>query len=345
MTRSASRSASLSSPLGSSTTRRSVLNSIVAATLATLALHPLESLAQDNWPARPIRLICGYPAASSPDLQARLIAEPLSRALGQPVVVENKPGAGGNIGADLIAKAADGYTIGIVGNGPLTSAPFLYAKLPYDPAKDFAPIALVGSAPLVWVAPKPAVTGSAADYVKSVKAAGDKANYGSIGAGSGGHLGMELINEALGLKPVHVPFPGGPQILNAMLAGEIQMTLLPGSTVAPHVQGGKLAAVAVTSAQRSPLSPGVPSMTELGAKDVDIEVWNAIVAPSKMPAAHQAKLAAEIAKILNTKEIKDKLFQLGWKVDDPSPKAVADRIKSDTALYGRLIKAKGYKLD
>jgi tripartite-type tricarboxylate transporter receptor subunit TctC len=325
------------------TSRLQCLASALA--LSALGATPFGALAQDAWPTRAIRLICGYPAASSPDLQARLLAEPLSKALGQPVVVENKPGAGGNIGADLLAKTTDDHTIAIIGNGPLTSAPFLYAKLPYDPMKDFAPIALVGSAPLVWVAPKAAVTGSPADYVKSVKAAGDKANFGSIGAGSGSHLGMELISEALGLKPVHVPFPGGPQILNAMLAGEIQMTLLPGSTVAPHVKSGKLAAVAVTSAERSPLSPELPSMKEIGAPGVNIEVWNAIMAPAKMPAAHQAKLNAEIAKILNTKEMKEKLLQLGWKVEDTSARTVADRMKSDTALYGRLIKAKGIKLD
>jgi tripartite-type tricarboxylate transporter receptor subunit TctC len=130
-----------------------------------------------------------------------------------------------------------------------------------------------------------------------------------------------------------------------MLAGEIQITLLPPSTVAPHVQSGKLAAIAVTSAQRSPLSPDVPSMAEIGAKGVNVEVWNAIMAPAKMPAAHQAKLNAEIAKILNDKQIRDKLLQLGWKVEDTSTKAAAERIASDTALYGKLIKAKGYKLD
>src|SRR5258706_16475137 len=171
--------------------RRAALGSL----LALLAGAPVASFAQDAWPTRPIRLICGYPAGTSPDLQARLLAEPLSKALGQPVVVENKPGASGNIGADMIAKADDGHTIGIIGNGPLTSSKFLYAKLPYDPSKDFAPIVLVGTAPLVWVAPKDAVTGSVADYIKSVKAAGDKVNYGSIGAGSGSHLAMELIKE------------------------------------------------------------------------------------------------------------------------------------------------------
>ena len=325
--------------------RRTLLKrAAIGVALAAMALPPVAAYAQTAWPTRPIKLICGYPAGSSPDLQARLLAEPLGKALGQPVVVENKPGAGGNIGADLISKGDD-HTIGIVGNGPLTSAKFLYAKLPYDPQKELAPIVLVGTAPLVWVAPKAAVTGSAADYIKAVKAQGDKANYGSIGAGSGGHLGMELISEALGLKPVHVPFPGGPQILNGMLGGEIQMTLLPGSTVAPLVQSGKLAAVAVSSSARSPMSPDLPSMSELGAKGVNIEVWNAIMAPARMPAANQAKLNAEIAKILNTKETKDKLLQLGWKVEDTSTKSLVDRIQSDTTTYGTLIKAKGYKLD
>ena len=325
--------------------RRKILSALTLGTTLAALSASMSVVAQDKWPTRPIRLICGYPAASSPDLQARLLAEPLSKALGVPVVVENKPGAGGNIGADLLAKTTDDHTIAIIGNGPLTSAPFLYAKLPYAPAKDFVPIALVGSAPLVWVAPKSAVTGSPADYVKSVKAAGDKANYGSIGAGSGGHLGMELISETLGLKPVHVPFPGGPQILNAILAGDVQMTLLPESTVAPHIKSGKLAAIAVSTTERTPLAPEIASMKEIGAPGINVEVWNAIMAPAKMPAAHQQKLNAEIGKILNTKEIKDKLDQYGWKVEDTSQKSLADRIARDTDLYGKLIKAKGYKLD
>lgn len=327
--------------------RRFLKRAGISVALTALAAEPLTVLAQSAaaWPARPLRIIAGYPSGSSPDLQARLLAELLAKPLGQPVIVENRPGASGNIGAELIAKAEDGYTIGIIGNGPLTSSRFLYTKLGYDPIKDFAPIALVGSAPLVWVAPKSAVTGSIADYIKSVKAVGDKINYGSIGAGSGGHLGMELIKERLGLQAVHIPFAGGPAILNAMLGGTIQITLLPGSTVAPFVQSGKLAAIAVTTSERSPLEPDVASMTEIGAKGVNIEVWNAIMAPARMPEAHQARLNAEIARILQSKEVKEKLLQLGWKVEDTSPKALADRIKSDTALYGALITARGIKLD
>ena len=325
--------------------RRTLLKVLAITAAALPALTASNAFAQAAWPTRPIKLICGYPAGSSPDLQARLLADPLSKALGQPVVVDNKPGAGGNIGADLLAKSTDDHTIAIIGNGPLTSAPSLYTKLAYDPSKDFAPIALVGAAPIVWVVPKAALTGSGTEYIKWLKGTGDKSNFGSIGAGSGGHLGMELIKDSTGVNPVHVPFPGGPQILNAMLSGEIQMTLLPYSTVLPHIQSGKLAPVAVTSAERSPLSPEISSMAEVGVTGVNIEVWNAIMAPVKMPAAHQMKLNAEIAKILQSKEMKDKLFQLGWQVGDTSPKALADRIQSDTALYGKLIKAKGYKLD
>ena len=262
------------------------------------------------WPAKPIRLVVGYPSGSSPDVQARLLVEPLSKALGQPVVVDNRPGAGGNIGADLIAKAEDGHTIGVVGNGPLTSSRHLYPKLPYDPIKDLAPVALIGTAPLVWTVAKPAngASLSGAQYVAQARAEGERLAYGSIGAGSGGHLGMELLKLRLGIAPLHVPFSGGPPILNAMMGGQVQMTLLPASTVMPLVQAGKLDAIAVTSAQRSPLAPTLPGMQELGAKGVNIEVWNAVMAPAKMPAAHLARLRTELEKIIGAREVRQKLF-------------------------------------
>jgi len=319
----------------------------LASALLGLALLPLWAQAQnaETWPSKALRIVVGYPSGSSPDVQARLLAEPLSRALGQPVIVDNKPGAGGNIGADVTAKAGDGHTIGVIGNGPLTSAKFLYAKLPYDPQKDLAPITLIGSAPLVWVATKSDKAVTAAEFIRQARASGDKLAYGSIGAGSGGHLGMELVKESLGLNPLHVPFAGGPAILNAMLGNQVQMTLLPGSTVMPLVQSGKLQAIAVTSATRSTLLPDLPSMQELDAKGVNIEVWNAVMAPAQMPAAHQARLNSELAKILQSPEISQKLFQQGWKVGDTSASALAQRIKSDTTLYGDLIAKKNIKLD
>lgn len=327
------------------TSRRATLTRVTLAGLA-LATPTFTALAQTPaWPTKAIRLIVGYPSGSSPDMQARLIAEPLSRALGQPVIVDNKPGASGNIGADMIAKADDDHTIGVIGNGPLTSSKFLYAKLPYDPLKDFAPIALIGSAPLVWVVAKSPASGSTMDYIKQARADGDKSSYGSIGPGSGGHLGMELLKQALGINPLHVPFNGGPPILNAMMGGQVQMTLLPSSTVMPMVQSGKLDAIAVTSARRSPLAPTLPSMDEVGAKGVNIEVWNAVMAPARMPAAHQARLAVELEKILSSRDMRQKLFLQGWKVDDTSPKALAQRIAQDTATYRGVIERNKIRID
>jgi tripartite-type tricarboxylate transporter receptor subunit TctC len=325
------------------TTRRSF--TALAASLLAAAALPASAQTGSDWPTRPLRIIVGYPAGSSPDMQARLLLDPLAKALGQPVIVENKPGASGNIGADALAKADDGHTIGVIGNGPLTSSKFLYAKLPYDTAKDFAPIALIGSAPLVWVATNSSAAQTPAEYIKATQAAGSKLAYGSIGSGSGGHLAMELIKDTLKIDPLHVPFSGGPAILNAMLGGQVQMTLLPNSTVAPMVQAGKLRAIAVSSAARSPLAPELPSMLELGAPGINIEVWNAVMAPAKMPAAHQAKLNAALGKILNTPDVKQKLFVQGWKVEDTSQATLAQRIQADTKLYGDLIRKKDIKLE
>jgi len=319
--------------------------------LCSLALglglcHAAMAQTGGTWPTKPIRMIVGYPAGSSPDVQARLLTEPLSKALGQPVVVENKPGAGGNIGADLIAKADDGHTIGIVGNGPLTSSKYLYPKLPYDPIKDLAPVALVGSAPLVWTVAKPAQgTVTAAQYIEKARREGDRLAYGSIGAGSGGHLGMELLKLRLGIKPLHVPFNGGPAILSAIVGQQVQMTLLPASTVMPLVQAGKLDAIAVTSAQRSPLAPTLPAMEELGAKGVNIEVWNAVMAPAKMQPAHLARLRTELEKIIGARDMRQKLLVQGWRVDDVSAKALAQRIQQDSAVYADVIARNNIRLD
>lgn len=312
---------------------------------AFLGLTVLSAQAADAWPVKPIRIIVGFAAGSSPDVQARLLAEPLARALGQSVVVDNRPGAGSNIGADAVAKADDGHTIGVIGNGPLTSSKFLYAKLPYDPATDFAPIALIGTAPLVWVTAKPVAERSVASFISQLKAEGDRQAYGSVGAGSGGHLGMELLKQELGIAPIHVPFNGGPAILNAIIGGQVQMTLLPASTVSALVQAGKLEALAVTSAKRTPLAPNLPSMEEIGAKGVNIEVWNAVMAPARMPQAHRERLSQELEKILSSREIRQKLFLQGWQVDDPSAQALATRMQQDTRIYRDIIARNKIKVD
>jgi tripartite-type tricarboxylate transporter receptor subunit TctC len=227
----------------------------------------------------------------------------------------------------------------------LTSSPFLYAKLPYNPATDFAPIALIGSAPLVWVTAKSSTERSVAASISQLQSEGDKQAYGSVGAGSGGHLGMELIKQALRIQPLHVPFNGGPAILNAMLGGQVQMALLPTSTVNPLLQAGKLEALAVSSAQRSPLAPTLASMEEIGAKGVNIEVWNAVMAPARLPAEHQARLSHELEKILTTRDMRQKLFLQGWRVDDVSAKGLAQRIQHDTRTYRDIIERNHIKID
>lgn len=316
----------------------------VALASLSIAVTPYAQSA-DGWPSQPIKIIVGFAPGSSPDLQARMLAQPLSAALGQPVVVENKPGAAANIGADAVAKAKDGHTIGIIGNGPLTSSQFLFPNLPYDPERDFAPLALAGSAPLVWVTAKGPGNSTAEQFIARARAAGNTMAYGSVGVGSGTHLAAELLKQALGIDLIHVPFNGGPPVLNALVGGQIQMALLPGSTVTPMVQADKINAIAVTSAKRSPLAPNLPSMEDLGIKNVNIEVWNAIMAPASMSPAHQARLSASLQKILASPEIRQGLQAQGWRVDDTSPGALAQRIKTDRAIYKDIIQRNGIKPD
>ena len=220
---------------------------IAALAFATAVCGP--AFAQD-YPARPITVVVAYPAGGDTDAMARLFAEKLTLRLRQPVVVDNRPGASGNIGADQVARATDDHSFGIIGNGPLTSSQALYAKLPYDPVKDFAPLALVGVSPLAWVVP--ASAGAQTDKaLANLRQKGNAASYGSTGLGSGGHLGMELLKDALHFDAVHIPFTGAPGVVSGLMGGQLDCALLPISSVLPLVQSGKLAALAVTSAQRT----------------------------------------------------------------------------------------------
>ena len=208
-------------------TRRTAL-ALLAGLAAVSAPVVQAATAPDAWPSKPLHIIVGFPAGSSPDLTARALADPLEKALGQPVVVENKVGAGGNIGGDAVAKATDGHTIGLMINGNLTIARQLNPALRYNPATDFAPISLIGVAPLVLVAPAAKAPGAdARAFLEAARGAGDKWSYGSPGVGTVGHLGMELLKARTGIAPVHVPYPGYPQVFNALVAGDLQLSMLP----------------------------------------------------------------------------------------------------------------------
>ncbi|PZQ68609.1 MAG: receptor, partial [Variovorax paradoxus] len=218
--------------------------------------------AQSAWPTKPIRLVVGFPGGSTPDIAARTIAEPLAKLLGQPVVVDNKPGASGNIAADTVAKATDDHTLGMVINGNLTSSKMLYPTLPYDPAKDFSYLSLIATAPLVLIATNDLPSGKA--FLDAAKASGDRWNYGSVGVGSVGHLGMELIKSRLpGLQAQHVPYAGNPQVVTAMVGGQIQMALVPPGIAIPQVKAGKVKAIGLTSG-RSTLAPDYAPLADLG---------------------------------------------------------------------------------
>ena len=320
--------------------RRSLLALALGATLGAPALA-----AEPAWPSKPVRIIVGFPAGTSPDLVARTLAEPLSRALGQPVIVENKPGAGGNIAADQVAKATDGHTLGVMINGNLTIAKLLNPKTPYDPAKDLAPISLIGTAPLVLAAPAQAVGATAADLLANARSSGNKWSYGSPGVGTVGHLGMELLKARARIEPVHVPYPGYPQVVTAMMAGDIQLSMLPPGLAQAQAAAGKVRLLGVTSAGRSTLAPGIPSLSEAGVKDFQLEIWNAVAGPASLPKPVIHKLSALLSEIARSPEVRQRLFQQGWQVAGGSAEALALRIKSDTAALGKIIVERGIKVE
>lgn len=293
------------------------------------------------WPSKTVRIIVGFPAGSSPDLTARTLAEPLSRALGQPVIVENKVGAGGNIGADYVAKATDNHTVGLMINGNLTTARLLNPKLPYDPLKDLLPVSLVGVSPLVLMAPKTAPGINAQEFLVAARQGGDRWSYGSPGVGTIGHIGMELFQNTTGTKAVHVPYPGYAQVATAMISGQLQLSMLPPALAAAQLKGDKLRAIGVTSSGRSLLAPELPSMSEVGVPNFNLEIWNAVAAPASMPPAIINKLATLVSDISRSPEVRQKLFTQGWQVVGSSPEGLAKRIQSDTLLFGGIIKKLG----
>ena len=294
------------------------------------------------WPSKPLRIIVGFPPGSSPDLTARTFSEPLSQALGQPVIVENKVGAGGNIAADAVAKATDGHTIGLFINGNLTIAKLINPRVSYDPHKDLAPLSLVGVSPLVLTAPvsQPDVPAEAdaRAFFAAARKAGDRWSYGTPGVGTVGHIGTELLKARSGIAPVHVPYPGYPQVATAMLGGQLQMAMLPPALAQAQERAGKLRLIGVTSAGRSTLAPGVPSLAEAGVKDLNLEMWNAFAAPVSLPLATRERLSALIADITRSPDVRAKLFQQGWQAVGTSPEGLANRIQADTRTLGDVIR-------
>lgn len=292
------------------------------------------------WPNRPLRFVVGFSAGSTPDLIARTLAEPLSQQVGQPVVVENKPGASGNIAADLVAKAKDDHTVGVMINLNLTIAKLLNPALGFDPRRDLAPICLVGTGPLViTLGPKWKDKAT----LDALRASGARLNYGSVGIGSMAHLGMELLSARLGIRPTHVPYPGNPQVLQALASDEIDVAMATAGLVMPQVRAGKVVALAVSASRRSALAPDVPSLAELGVKDLDVEVWVGVAVPASMPEAFRKKLETLLIDIIRRPEIGSQLATQGWDVAALPAEAFARRIEAETAMLAAIIEKQNIK--
>lgn len=292
------------------------------------------------WPTQPIKLVVGFPAGSSPDITARTLAEPLAQALGQPVVVDNKPGAGGNIAAAAVAHATDGHTLGLMINGNLTIAKILNPKTPYDPLTDLAPVSLQATAPLVLVTLKGQPDEGQA-FLNAARRGGNGWNYGTPGVGTVAHLGMELLKARAGLAAVHVPYAGNPQVINGMLGGQTQMALLPPGLAMPQVRAGKLVAIGITSPGRSSLVPDVPSLSEAGIGPFQLEIWNAVAAPKAMPKNHIQAVANALTDIVRRPDMRQKLFNQGWQVVGTAPEGLARRIQADTAQLSAINRVQG----
>ncbi len=316
--------------------------------LGAIAASPFVTTmawAQATWPSKPLRIVVGFPAGSTPDLMARALSDGLARVLGQPVVVDNKPGASGNIGADQLARATDEHTLGVLINGNLTVAKLLNPATPFDPARDFAPISLLGTAPLLLTAAGSATGNTPAELLQWARGLGDKGNYGTPGNGTVAHLGMELLKSKTGIAAVHVPFAGNPQVANALLGGQIQLSLLPPGIAMPQVKAGKLKAIGITSPARSSLVPDVPTLREAGVTGTDLEIWTALVGPASLPKPAIARLAAAIAEVMQQPETQARVLAAGWQAVGSIPEGLAQRMKADTAMLSEIITARGIKAD
>jgi tripartite-type tricarboxylate transporter receptor subunit TctC len=298
------------------------------------------------YPSHPIRLVVPFSAgAGVTDIMARILAKHLSESLGQPVLIDNRPGAGGVPGTDVVAKAApDGYTF-LISNVSHAIDPYLYSKLPFDPLKDFVPVTLINSAPLLLVVNPSLPVKSTRELIAYAKAHPGKLAYGSGGVGTTPHLSGELFLSLAGIDAVHVPYKGGAPALNDLMSGQVQFMIenMPGTM--PFVKGGKLRALAITGAQRSPLAPELPTMAEAGVPGYEVIGWNAIFAVKGTPPEVVARIHTEVARILRMPEVRQQIGALGAEPIGSTPDELAAFLKTEMTRWGKIIKDKGIRAE
>lgn len=310
-----------------------------------LAPWPAGAQSPETWPARPLRLILPFPPGGGTDILGRLIAERLTANLGQPVVTENRGGAGGNVGAEAAAKSApDGYTIVLVAPS-LAISPSLYSKLNYDPVRDFAPVSLVATVPNVMITNPAVPAGTLAEFIRLAKTKPGEMNFGSGGSGTSNHLAGELFNIVAGVKLVHVPYKGVNLAMNDVLSGRIQLVVIGIPAAAPHIKAGKLRGLALIAPQRSPVLPDVPTVAEAGLPKFEVTTWYGILAPAGTPKAIVMRLNAELAKVMHAPELKERFDALATDPVTSTPEEFAALIKREIVKWGEVVREAGLKAD
>ncbi|WP_454055732.1 Bug family tripartite tricarboxylate transporter substrate binding protein [Cupriavidus sp. Marseille-Q8015] len=315
--------------------RRGALGALAATALAGWAPHVF---AQQSWPSRPIRMIVPFPAGSSPDLIARILTDKLAAVLGQPFVIENHPGAGGNIGTGQVAHAApDGYTLLFTINGPLVTAPTLWRHLNYDPVRQLAPVSLVATSPNVLVVDARLPVRTLQEFVALARSRPGAMNYGSVGNGSAAHLAMEQLKAMAGIDLQHIPYAGFPQVTTAIVGGQVQAGFMVPAIAMPQVQSGKLRVLAVTTTGRTSLLPSVPTVAESGYPGFEAISWQAVLAPAGTPAPIIDRLYRELVAIIGSEDVRAKMRAQYFVPAGTAPASLRQTMATEKARWDKVI--------
>jgi len=314
---------------------------------ALLCAAALPAFGQSSWPAKPVRIVVPYPPGGPVDVSARLLAPKLQESLGQPFLVENKPGAGGNIGADFVAKSApDGYTLGMGAIATHAINPALMANVPYDPIRDFRHLALVVQVPNVLVVNPELPARSVKELIALAKAQPGKLDFASGSTGSTGHLAGELFKQMTGTYMVHIPYKGAPPAVADLLAGRVHLMFDNLASALPNVRAGKLRALAVTTLRRSSALPDLPTLDESGLKGFDMTTWWGLMGPAKLPPDVVQRLSVEILKAMDSADVRERLRAMGMEGSPVrTPEQFTAFVEAEAKLYARLVKVSGAKPD
>jgi tripartite-type tricarboxylate transporter receptor subunit TctC len=316
---------------------------VVACLVVTCLVSLLPSFADaQSWPTKPVHIIVSFGSGGTADILARMIGERLAPLLGQPVVVENRPGVGGHLGARAVARAEpDGYSLLMSGSPTHSVGPHLFKQLGYDPMRDVPPVAMVAAAPNLLVVNSSLPVRSLDDLIRLAREKPGQLTYSSAGNGTSGHLAAELLKNMARVDMLHVPYKSGPEAVTGVLSGDVSFIFFTVPSVLPQVEAGKLRALAITSAVRSALVPNVPTVAELGFPGFEALAWFALFAPRETPKAIVAKLSADIEKIVNLPDVRNKMIQLGAEPSYMNPEQVASFVSVESPKWGQVIRAAG----